>query len=387
MNPNLRQALAIAIVTFSFILFLQVQLTTVPYTNIVLTKGYDSDSSIVNTLPSTNNEGSNRLLATTIREDDRLAPKVSWVMSFPLSGGDYAIDVVHRITHRATGTNYGNVMEEPTGIQVRNTKVSMPIFHERLNGPFYFVNHLALPSTFIPVTTHCSGFCWDCFPGRYTDINFNRFIASCAESKMFIPSPLNQGQNGFGKTQEFMYDHNMVKQAVLMVRNPFDTVDERFLYSTRTYSTDKEWLPRFEPNPRGFHDFCDEAAVKYDVEELRRYEPTIYQVTRDVPCHHEFYKLIQWYNFAFQTLETMNLEPRIINYEDLANKDTFASTAVGMLHFFGLTPIVDPSTSQPPLVAQGPLHYLTMAERKKVIGLFEVMASEKTMSVFKRYFA
>jgi len=67
--------------TYGFVLFLQVQLTTIPYTNIVLTKGYDSD---VNTEAS-NNDGvehtkqnhspNNRFLATTIAEHDRLAPR------------------------------------------------------------------------------------------------------------------------------------------------------------------------------------------------------------------------------------------------------------------------------------------------------------------------
>jgi len=100
-----------------------------------------------------------RVLVTTISEDDRLAPKVAWIMSFPLSGGDYIIDVIHRITNKATGTNYGNVLEEATGIQVRNTYKSVPIFHERGQGPYFFVNHLAMPTSYIPVSTYCKGYC------------------------------------------------------------------------------------------------------------------------------------------------------------------------------------------------------------------------------------
>jgi len=390
MNSSYRHGLIIAALTYGFVLFLQVRLTIIPYTNIVLTKGYDSDTKEASVDNGQHNKQhprpSNRLLATTLAEHDRLAPKVAWLMSFPLSGGDYVIDVIHRITQKATGTNYGNILEEPTGIQVRNTHKSIPLYHERENGPYFFVTHLAMPTTYVPVSTYCTGYCWDCFPGRYTDITHDDFVASCTASTMFTPSQANNGMNGFGTTQEVRYAHDMVKKAAIMVRNPFKTIEERFLYSTRTYATDKEWLPRFEPNPRGFHDFCAEAEAKYQQEELLRYQPAVYQDTRGVLCHHEFFKLIQWYNYAFETVAQMGLEAKVIYYEDLADKNTFATAAIDMLSFFELTPIVDLQKNQPPLVAQSSINYMSDEEKSNVKAFFSILANSKTSEVFSRYF-
>jgi len=389
MNSSFRHGFLIALFTYGFVLFLQIRLTTVPYTNIVLTKGYDSDAKVTSIdvgYHSRQLPPSNRHLATTIAENDRLAPKVGWLMSFPLSGGDYAIDVIHRITQKATGTNYGNILEEPTGIQVRNTHKSIPLFHERGNGPYLFVTHLAMPTTYIPVSTYCTGYCWDCFPGRYTDVTHDKFGASCTTSTMFTPSQLNNGMNGYGTTQEVRYTHDMVKKAAIMVRNPFDTIVERFLYSTRTYATEKEWLPRFEPNPRGFHNFCAEAEVKYEKEELLRYQPSVYQASRGVLCHGEFYKLIQWYNYAFETVAQMGLEPKIVYYEDLADKNTYETAVIDMLSFYELTPIVNPETVKPPLVAQGPLDFMNDLEKSNIIAFFGILANSKTSEIFARYF-
>jgi len=193
--------------------------------------------------------------------------------------------------------------------------------------------------------------------------------------------------NGLGTKEAVQYDGALVQKTVIMVRNPFDTIEERFFYSTRTYATDKEWIPRFEPNPRGFHDFCAEAEEKYDSEEQRWYQPAVYEASRGVPCHNEFFKLIQWYNYAFQTIEQMGLESKLVYYEDLADKDSFASYAVDMLAFFEMTPVVNPTGNQPPLVTQGPTNYLNSEEKSKSKTFIDILAESKTTAALSKYFS
>jgi len=387
MNSIYLHGLAIAAFTFGFVLFLQIRLTTNPLSYSVVTKGLLHDSDGAATGKRFQHDPTSRILATTIAEHDRLAPKVAWIMSFPLSGGDYVVDVIHRLTQKATGTNYGNVLEEPSGTQVRNTHESVPMYHERDHGPYFFVKHLAMPISYIPVSTYCTGYCWDCYPGRYAGLKRKDFVTGCVTATMFKPSNSNNGMNGLGISKEVQYSGDLVKKAVIMVRNPFDAIEERFLYSTRTYATDKEWIPRFEPNPRGFHDFCAEAEAKYDEQEQLWYQPSIYQASRGVPCHHEFFKLIQWYNYAFETLEEMGLEPKLVYYEDLANTNTFAHTSTDMLSFFELTPVVDPAVSQPLLTAQGPTNYLSNQEKTNVQAFLSVLALSKTTAALSRYFS
>lgn len=42
-----------------------------------------------------------RDLRISMPEGDSLAPKATWLISFPLSGSDYFIDVIHRLTEKS----------------------------------------------------------------------------------------------------------------------------------------------------------------------------------------------------------------------------------------------------------------------------------------------
>lgn len=66
----------------------------------------------------------------------------------------------------------------------------------------------------------------------------------------------------------------------------------------------------------------------------------------------------------------MGLEAKVIYYEDLADKNTFATTAIDMLSFFELTAIVDLQKNQPPLVAQSSINYMSNEEKSNVKALF-----------------
>lgn len=328
-----------------------------------------------------------RGLATSVPENDPLAPEVAWVMSFPRSGGDYVIDIIHHIAHKGTATNYGNVMEESNGVQVRNTYPSVPVFTERVNGPFLFTNHMANPSNFIPTNTYCTGYCWDCYPGRYVGITRDAFLRGCLTGTRFSPASSNNGENGFGTTEEVTYDGNLVKKAVLVVRDPYKIVEERFLYSTHSYATDKEWLPMFATDVNGFNNFCAEAGAVMAVEEGLWYTSALYTASRSIKCHAEFYKIVQWYNLVFETMSFVGITPHVVYYEDLVESSTYASTAASLFGYLELAPVVNYETGKPSLAEEGPLGFFSTTDKSNIKPFIQTMASPATASVLNRYLA
>jgi len=326
-----------------------------------------------------------RGLAISIPENDPQAPQVAWVMSFPRSGGDYVIDIIHHITHKGTATNYGNVMEESNGVQVRNMYPSVPVFTERINGPFLFTNHLPNPNTYIPTNTYCTGYCWDCYPGRYVGIKRDAFLKGCLTAAKFKPAKSNNGENGYGDITMANYDGNLVKKAVLVVRNPFAIVEERFLYGTHAYATDKDWTPMFATDVNGFNNFCADAEALMDDEEALWYENSIYTASRAIKCHAEIYKLVQWYNLAFEVLSFMGITPHIVYYEDLVQSATYVSTVTALFDHLGLAPVVEYVDNKPGNVEEGPLGFFSATDKTNIKPFIDTMASPATASLLSRY--
>lgn len=157
-------------------------------------------------------------------------------MSYPTQGHEYLIDIIHAMTQRNTATNYGHVVEEASGKHTRNVYSSVQLFVERNNGPFIFSNNLPLPvKTYIPVLSHCGGFCINCFPGRYV-MTRDAFIKECVTGQRFEPSAYNDGKNGWGYTTDVQYWGGLIHKALHLVRNPFDVVESRFAYISNFYN-------------------------------------------------------------------------------------------------------------------------------------------------------
>jgi len=329
------------------------------------------------------NEARRLITTSSIPKADDQAPKVAWLVSFPLSGSDYVVEVLHRISKKSTATNHGRLREDADGVKSYMAQKSIPLFVEHKDGPFLFSPHYELPRTYIPTTTYCTGHCWDCYPGRFVNISLETFSQGCVGTSKYDPSKYIFKRK---ISQKGTYPISLVQKAAVIIRNPIDVIEERFTYSTYTFAGEKEWIPRFAQNSYGFLNFCQEAEVKYKLDEVRVFSDKVFGSLKGIPCHLEFFKFIQWHNLLFELLEKLNLATHIVYYEDLASNTNFEETLMDMLFFFKWSRnIVNSTNHKPSLMNHGPINYFSKGNRIKIMELFPLIASNTTLQVFSRY--
>jgi len=326
-----------------------------------------------------NNE---RTLDQSIREADPLAPKVAWVLSYPCAGSDFVIDVIQKLTSRNTASNYGHLVEEASGILSRNVYDSAPLFLDRINGPYLFTYHLPLPvKTFIPTLSHCGGYCAHCYPGKYV-MKRDTFMKKCLTGTKFTPSKHNNGENGYGFTEEVQYDSSLVKKAGIVVRNPLDVISTRFIYFSNSYSVNLDWTQRYEQSRDGFITYCTEQKIKFGEEESKFYPDNAREAGIDIPCYSEVYKVVQWHNLVCETLDYMSIPYKHIYYEDFFTD--YDDSARDLLEFYGMAHVIPISGTRPDQVRLNQELY-TPAESKKVLNYIRLLASDCTKKVLSRY--
>lgn len=326
-----------------------------------------------------------RYLDTSIPEDDQMAPELAHVLAYPCTGSDYVIDVIHKLTGKTTSTNYGHTLKEATGITTRNSYASVPVFKERINGPWLYTNHLPLPeqSTYVPVLSYCGGYCARCFPGRYV-MKRDTFIEQCVTGTHFKPSDFNNGENEYGWTEERKYDGAMIKKIGILVRSPIDVVTSRFLYFSNSYAGELDWSQRYDQNRKGFLAYCDENKVTYADEEAKWWDEDIRMAGLDIPCYAEFFKLIQWHNLANEMVDHMGLPYRYFYYETF--QSNFTTQATNFLDFYKLTPSRPIDDSQAPhSVSISSTTLFTQIERQKIGAFIYLMANDRVRELLKPY--
>jgi len=323
-----------------------------------------------------------RSLDQTIMEDDTLAPKIAWVLAYPCTGSDFVIDILHKLTLKNTATNYGHLVEEASGILSRNVYDSTPLFLNRMNGPFLFTKHLPLPvKTFIPTISHCGGYCAHCYPGKYV-MQRDTFMKKCLSGTRFAPSMHNNGENGYGSTEEVHYDGALVKKTGVIVRNPIHVISTRFIYYSNVYAGELDWTQRYDQSRSGFLTYCEESKTKFGDEETKHWPTGFREAGIEIPCYGEIFKIVQWHNLVCETLDYMKLPESHFYYEDFFSDYTKA--AGDLLEFYGMAHVVPIKDTRPDQVRLNQELY-TPAEIEQVKEYIRFMASDCTKLIFARY--
>jgi len=307
---------------------------------------------------------------------------IAWVLAYPCTGSDFVIDIIQALTQKNTASNYGHLVEEPSGILSRNVYDSTPLFLSRINGPFLFTKHLPLPvKTYIPTISHCGGYCARCYPGKYV-MKRDTFMRKCLTGTRFTPSIHNNGLNGYGATEEVHYDSELVKKIGVVVRDPIDVIATRFIYYSNVYAGELDWTQRYDQSRDGFLTYCEEAKLKFGDEEDKHWPEGFREAGIHIPCYAEIFKIVQWQNLVCETLDYMKLEEKVIYYEDFF--DDYEESARDLLDFYGLAEVVPIAGSRPDQVRLNQVLY-TPAEIEEVKKYIQFMASDCTKLVFKRY--
>lgn len=177
---------------------------------------------------------------------------------------------------------------------------------------------------------HIGGRCEKCGPSAYVE-NPHSFLNKClsgtrvetngnfssGSTSSSMPAPLPEYKN-------VKYDASLVHKAVHLIRNPFDNIVSRFHleHHALVKRNDTESLKSYPNSKQGFRAFCHMLDLKFSREEKhsRFIESDIRFAMKDIPCHGDFIRYVQWHNLAFVTTDDLTLPTLVLRYENYENR-------------------------------------------------------------------
>ncbi len=239
-----------------------------------------------------------------------LSPKIVWLASYPNSGTSYTMTLVERASNVSTATNYGNE------VTLRNYD-SLPIYPNHEVGPFWEgsskhaveLNRIVrnLPTTFVLTKTHCGGRCIKCPASEYLINTTRRFIYGCQKT--------SYRKNSHTVTTEYGAPMSAIKKLLHLIRNPYHNVVARFhLERKNMISKDKSYEQLFTYDAAGFKNYCHYLDTNFNDEDETLLPSKLYKKyfhpksDNFIPCAAEFYKWVQWHNYAVQSSVLLGLK-------------------------------------------------------------------------------
>jgi len=196
-------------------------------------------------------------------------------------------------------------------------------------GPYLHKPDLRIPS-FVLTKTHCTGYCDVCPPSQYV-VDADAFkLGCCSGSK----------KDNDGSIIETVYDSSVPVKAVHLIRNPFDNIVSRMHLALKRRSkqgwTDED-LAIFKTNDKASLDawcsYMDEKFVA-DEAETDLIDDETKQLFRQVPCHADWFRYVQWHNLAIEVVDRLDLPVHILHYENYTTD--YNTTVDGLFEFMAL---------------------------------------------------
>lgn len=288
-------------------------------------------------------------------------PHISWLMSFPNSGTSYTLRIVRQVSNQTTATNYGyEHLFDNASILVNKTWV---------NGPFLANISQDLPDYYILTKTHCGSRCVDCAPDGYLESQ-RTFQHACVKSRRYY---------GYNNAAEVFYSEEKVRRAVHLFRNPMDNIVARFHLSLR-HRNDME----IGNNSSGFQTWCKRLDKRYVLYESHTpwLDSSLLDLWKDVPCHAEFFKYIQWHNLAWTTTQNLGIASHVLRYEDYA--EDWRKTVDSLLEFLYLPGVAWEDASL--FSMRSYPDYYSPEQKDAIQRLIYNVASVPVWNIVKKYF-
>jgi len=272
-------------------------------------------------------------------------------------------------------TNYGQFLQFKDNVTAGI--VSRPIDVTNSNAPYRFSGDLDVPEGEVLTRTHCSGYCrederGDCSVSDFsTPLNkMANFFISCSSGIKWTP-----------RTGDTVVHYNpyRVKKIVMQMRNPFGIVLSR-------YKRFQEKRGEFQ-TVVGFHEYCKYHDDLYG----SKYKEGLYtqaemDASEGVQCHGEFYRVINWYNKAYEVADFLQIEPLDYYFEDYFTD--LEGTTTNLMNFINLpqNPTCElPFDGKYEHVTETLLYWETLGETA-TFNFMNVMASDRVKTSFERYF-
>ena len=337
-----------------------------------------------------------------------LSPKIVWLASYPNSGTSYTMTLVERASNVSTATNYGNEV-------THRGYDSLPIYPNHEVGPFWEgtsehaikLNRIIrdLPTNFVLTKTHCGGRCIKCPASEYLINTTRQFIYGCQKT--------SYRKNSKMVTTEYGAPMSAIKKLLHLIRNPYHNVVARFhLERKNMISKDSSYEQLFTYDATGFKNYCHYLDTTFNKEDETLLSSKLYkkyfhpESDNFIPCAAEFYKWVQWHNYAVQSsvllgLKSDRTEQIVIETGDATTTTPQSSIPVHVIWYenyefdFNATfaSIMDflefpVATEQIRTFRSLPTYddHFTLEQRANVQALIQKVAIPSTWKLIKHYF-
>lgn len=308
--------------------------------------------------------------------------QIAWLMSFPNSGTTYTNHLIQQYTNTTTATNYGKEQSETTD--------SIPVLpNMQAHGPFFRYPSWEKPPKYILTKTHCA-------------MSTNEMPIIMVHSATMFEATCCSGNrmetvDGTAEKIPVEYDPSIVKQAVHLIRNPFNNVVARFHmkvsnWKAKHYHEESIHSNVYNSTKEGFKAYCQFRDIPFTKLHWNStiifhginidHQKELWGFLQDVPCYEQFFYYIRWHNFAVEMLQGRGVPFLTLFYEDYSLK--FEDTVNGLLDFLALKPTTG---ATPPEFITGK-EYLDYYEPKELEAAKKLMmglASKDLQALLQRY--
>jgi hypothetical protein len=298
------------------------------------------------------------------------------VMSFPNSGTSFTLDLVAAASNMSMATNYANENSDAD-----SSWSAVPVIPDT-QGPFWLMPWKARPTTVVLTKTHCGGYCHDCKVLGSVETPHS-FMFHCARAE--VNTVTVEGNTTTKTLQRNVYDYNEVDRAVHLFRDPLDNMVSRFHLAVNELlkkESNASLIERYSLDADGFERFCWDITLYHDEHHDSRVDKRALELIRDVPCHYDLFRYIQWHNLAFVTTnDNLNLPTHVMHYEDYGTD--FDGTLQSLLEFLDL-----PNTGAKVPFRSGKSYrsYYSEDQISRMRSATMMLASPLTWHYMERYF-
>jgi len=326
------------------------------------------------------------------REHGHPHPHIAQLLGFPWSGQGDIQRAIHDLTRTSTAINYGMALMAPDGDTFEAAYDSVPLYEddEGKEGPYAFSSVLPWPSTgYVLARTYCAGHCVACWPKDYVKSSVKQWLFECGIGMKYHKRTGWQQPTYYNTTE-------LVQKNIHLIRSPFTNILARFQseYGLFWQYNQTEMMEEYPLTKNGFLRWCRDFDDNVEHGRRRQIEQAYYLTTRElrdlarrVPCHTDFFRYIQWHNFAFEAHqgEFKNKPMKLIYYEDMvANPESVIPDVIDFLNLEALLGIDTPDMVADELDIRN--EAWTDKEYDDVKRYVELLSSRSTWLHLQRYF-
>jgi len=330
-----------------------------------------------------------RSLVTSISIDSPQKPQVALMIGFPWSGQIILQRAIQEKTQTSTATNYGHSIMLDSGLIVQEMIASVPIFEGMEEGPFAFSNTKPFPTSgFILTKTYCGGHCISCSPNEFIQSDEQWFNECLSGVKYSVETE---------RTEAASFDYDLVGKHVHLIRNPITNIAARFEHEFESWGHYNPSMQRKYPLSRkGFKKWCrkfNDNMVSGRGVSRRKSEAEYYLTTRElqdlswkVPCHTDFYRLVQWHNHVNEIVETLRVKHipvKVLHFEQILAHQ--AETVDELIEYLGLEKVKEDFN----FTTNGLKYrkdYFSVNEKKHIKSYMKHFSSKGTWRDLYKYF-